>query len=89
MQIETEQDFVKLDQQFTEWRRRFPMFAHDVKNIKRAVNNHIQNHSRIMVDYRRTHNKSLLDAAQKEIDSINRILDTVAKLELMALLDQR
>jgi hypothetical protein len=89
MQIETEQDFAKLDQQFSEWRRRFPMFAHDVKNIERAINEHIQNHSRIMVDYRRTHNKSLLVHAHKEIDSINRILDTVAKLELMALLDQR
>jgi hypothetical protein len=89
MQIETEQDFAKLDQQFLEWRRRFPMFVHDVKNIERAIKEHIQNHSRIMVDYRRTHNKSLLVRAQKEIDSINRILDTVAKLELMALLDQR
>ena len=89
MQIETEQDFAKLDQQFSEWRKRFPMFVHDVKNIERAINVHIQNHSKIMVDYRRTHNKSLLDTAQKQINSINQILDTVAKLELMALLSQR
>jgi light-regulated signal transduction histidine kinase (bacteriophytochrome) len=89
MQIETEQDFAKLNQQFSEWRKRFPMFAHDVKNIERAINNHIQNHSRIMVDYRRTHNKSLLETAKKEINSINQILDTAAKLELMALLNQR
>ena len=88
MQIETEQDFAKLDQQFIEWRRRFPMFAHDVKHIEKSINNHIQQHSRIMVDYRRTHNKSLLVNAQHEIDSINRILDTVAKLELMAILGQ-
>ena len=89
MKIENEHDFAKLDQQFSEWRKRFPMFVHDVRSIERSIDAHIQNHSRIMVDYRRTHNKSLLDTAQKEIDSINRILDTVAKLELMSLLSRR
>jgi hypothetical protein len=89
MQIESERDFEKLQNQFNQWRRQFPMFTHDVREIEKNINQHVQNHSRIMVDYRRTKNKTYLDKAQLEIDSINRILNTVSKLELMALLSQR
>ena len=89
MQIESEKDFDKLQDQFIRWRRQFPMFTHDIKEIEKNINRHIQEHSRILVDYRRTKNKSYIDKAQVEIDAINRILTTVSKLELMALLSQR
>jgi hypothetical protein len=89
MQIETDDDFSKLQDQFMQWRRQFPMFSHDVREIEKNINQHVQTHSRIMVDYRRTHNKTYLEKAQLEIDAINRILNTVSKLELVALLSQR
>ena len=49
---------------------------------------HIQNHSIALVFYRQTHKKKYLEDAQKEIDGINRIVSTVEKLELMAMLSQ-
>jgi hypothetical protein len=88
MQIESDKDFVKLRQQYSVWRKRFPMFTHDVQQIEKIIDHHIQTHSRIMVNYRQTHSRSYLERAQKEIDSINQIVATVEKLELMAMLSR-
>ena len=86
MQIASEKDFPELRNQFTLWRRRFPMFAHDVKQIERVIEQHITNYSKHLVEYRRTHQKKYLEHAQVEIDEINRVLQLVSKLELMAML---
>jgi hypothetical protein len=88
VRIESDKDFVELQQQFSLWRKRFPMFTHDVQQVERIVNQHIQAHSRIMVLYRQTHSKSYIEKAQQEIDAINRVLATVEKIELMSLLSR-
>ena len=88
MKIESEQDFKELQNQFGVWRKRFPMFTHDVQQIERMINMHIQEHSKIMVAHRQTHSRSHLESAQKEIDAINQIISTVEKLELMAMLSR-
>jgi hypothetical protein len=88
MQVESEKDFKELRNQFAAWRRRFPMFRHDVNQIESIIETHIQNHSIALVFYRQTHKKKFLEDAQQEIDAINRILSTVGKLEIMALLSQ-
>ena len=86
MQITSESDFKQLRAQFSIWRNRFPMFTHDVQRIEKIIDNHIQTHSKIMVQHRQTKSRAYLEKAQREIDSINQILTTVEKLELMALL---
>jgi hypothetical protein len=89
MQIESDKDFSELRNQFLVWRKRFPMFAHDVHQIEKIIDSHIQQHSKIMVLHRQTHSRSYLEKAQLEIDSINRTLATVEKLELISLLHRR
>jgi hypothetical protein len=64
------------------------MFVHDVQQIEKIIDRHIQQHSKIMVLHRQTHNRSYLEKAQLEIDSINRTLATVEKLELMSMLSR-
>ncbi len=86
MQIESEEDFPELRKQFTVWKKRFPMFIHDVRQIEHIIEKHIQNYSIALVHYRQRHSTSYLQIAQKEIDEINRVLSTVGKLELMAML---
>lgn len=86
--INSEKDFAQLDQQFAAWRKRFPMFAHDVTQIQAIVQQHITQHSQIMVRHRQTKSRSYLAAAQLEIDAINQVLATVEKLELMAMLSR-
>jgi hypothetical protein len=86
MQIESDKDFQTLRDQFSQWRKRFPMFKHDVQQIEHIINTHIQSHSKLMVLYRQTHNRSYLEKAQLEIDAINRVILTVEKIELMAML---
>ena len=88
MQIESDKDFTELRNQFSVWRKRFPMFVHDVQQIEKIIDSHIQQHSKIMVMHRQTHNRSYLERAQREIDAINRTLDTVEKLELMSMLSR-
>jgi hypothetical protein len=62
------------------------MFIHDVHQIEHIIEQHIQNHSIIMVQYRQTHSRACLEKAQLEIDAINRVISTVEKIELMAML---
>ena len=88
MKVESEQDFNKLREQFTAWRNRFPMFVHDVQRIEKIINQHITAHSKIMVMYRQTKNRSYLEKAQQEINTINTVLATVEKMELMSLLSR-
>jgi hypothetical protein len=88
VKIESDKDFEQLRAQFSAWRRRFPMFTHDVQRIEKIIDEHIQTHSKIMVMYRQTHSRSYLEKAQQEIDSINKIIDTVEKMELMAMLSR-
>ncbi len=89
MQVESDKDFPELRKRIHDWRKRFPMFAHDVNQIEHIIEQHIQNFSIAGVHYRQTKSKKFLEIAQKEIDEINRVLLTVEKLELMALLSQR
>jgi hypothetical protein len=88
MKVESDQDFKKLREQFTVWRNRFPMFIHDVQRIEKIINQHITAHSKIMVMYRQTKNRSYLEKAQQEINTINTVLATVEKMELMSLLSR-
>ncbi len=88
MQIQSDSDFKELRQQYVTWRKRFPMFSHDVQRIEKMIDEHIQTHSKIMVQYRQTKNKSYLEKAQLEIDAINKIIETVEKIELMAMLSR-
>jgi hypothetical protein len=88
MQIQSDKDFQTLRDQFSQWRRRFPMFKHDVQQIEHIINTHIQSHSKLMVLHRQTHNRSYVEKAQLEIDAINRVILTVEKIELMSLLSR-
>jgi len=88
MQIESDKDFQELRNQFSQWRQRFPMFKHDVRQIEQIINTHIQSHSKLMVLHRQTHSRSYLEKAQLEIDAINRVILTVEKIELMSMLSR-
>ena len=88
MKVESDKDFKQLRDQFTAWRLRFPMFTHDVQRIEKIINQHITAHSKIMVLYRQTKNRSYLEQAQREINAINAVIATVEKMELMSLLSR-
>jgi len=88
MKVETDQDFKQLREQFDVWRKRFPMFTHDVQRIEKIINQHITAHSKIMVLYRQTHSNAHLERAQQEINAINSVLSTVEKIELLSLLSR-
>lgn len=88
MEIKSDKDFTELRQYMNTLSKRFPMFRHDVSQIERIIEEHIKNYSIALVNYRQSHQKNYLEKAQLEIDSINRILSTVGKLELMAMLSQ-
>ena len=88
VQIESERDFTELRRHIDGYHRRFPMFRHDIAKIENIIEEHIKQYSIAMVHHRQSHNRHYLTQAQQEIDEINRVLSTVGKLELMALLSQ-
>ncbi len=88
MRVESDADFPELRRQLAAWRKRFPMFVHDVNRIEHMVEHHIQNFAIAGVNYRQTKQKRYLEIAQKELDEINRIIGTVSKMELMAILSR-
>ena len=89
MHVESDKDFPEIRKQFNVWRKRFPMFTHDVNQIEHIIEQHIQNFAIAGVHYRQTKSKTYLEKAQYELDEINRVLSTVEKLELMAILGRR
>jgi hypothetical protein len=88
MQIESENDFIKLRQHIDAWHKKFPLFRHDVVKIENAVEEHIKQYSIAMVHYRQSHKKHFLEQAQNHIGEINRIINVAEKMELMSILSQ-
>ena len=88
MQVESDKDFPEMRKQFARWRKNFPMFKHDVSRIENIVESHVQQYSKLLVNYRQTHSKTYLEQAQVQINEINRVLSTVEKIELMAMLSR-
>ncbi len=88
MYVESDRDFPELRKQFNVWKKRFPMFRHDVNQIEHIVEQHIQNFAVAGVHYRQTKSKKYLEIAQQELDAINRVMATVEKIELMAMLSR-
>lgn len=88
MEVSTEEDFKELRTHLNLWRKRFPMFTHDVTKIENIVETHIQNHSIALVHYRQTKQKIYLERAEHEIQEINRVVALAEKAQLMAILSQ-
>ena len=86
IEVKTWKDFEKLHEQFAKWRKRHPMFTHDVRAIENSVSVHMKNHMDHLIKYRQTKRDYHLENAQAELDNINSLLHTVSKSELMALL---
>jgi hypothetical protein len=89
MQIESEKDFPELRERFNKWRKSFPMFTHDVKKIEDTVEQQIKEYSVSLIHYRQSKKRYYLEQAQTHIDEINRVVATVEKIELVALLSRR
>ena len=86
--IKNYNDFPKLRDQLTKWRKRFPMFAHDVKQFDTILEKHMKLHMDYIIKYKQTKRDAWLVKAQEELDHINRIITAISKVELIALLSK-
>jgi len=86
--INSPDDFDKLDREFANLLRLFPIFARDINRVRTTVNTHRDNCSRILVTVRRTKNQAHLKELQKEIDAINAIMSTISQYTLIAMLSR-
>lgn len=86
LEIKSPDDFSKLDEEFLNLHRLFPMFAHDINKVRATVDKHREQCSRYLVDYRRSKRDGYLIDAQHEIDAINTLMKTVSQYKLMAIL---
>lgn len=88
LEISSHEDFDKLRDQFQKWKRRFPMFIHDVRKIEDAVEKHMKKYMDYRIRHRQTKNEVHIHSAQEQIDRINELMKAVSKVELMALLSR-
>ena len=86
--ITSHKDFDKLRTQLDKWRRRFPMFGHDIRTIQKSIEVHMKNYMEFLIKYKQTKSDRHIENAQAEIDKINALMNTISKVELMALLSK-
>ena len=86
--ITSHKDFDKLRTQLDKWRRRFPMFGHDIRTIQNSIEVHMKNYMEFLIKYKQTKSDRHIENAQAEIDKINALMNTISKVELMALLSK-
>jgi len=89
MEIRSDKDFPALRQYLRDMAIRHSIFKKDVQRIEKSIEDHITRYSKHLVKYRQTKSERYVEHAYVEIDEINRILKTVEKIELMALLSRR
>jgi len=87
-EITSHEDFNKIRDQLDKWKKRFPMFSHDVRRIQDAIEVHMKNYMDHLIKYKQTKSNHCIDRAQEELDKINGLLNTISKVELMALLSK-
>ena len=88
LEIKSHEDFNKLRNQLTKWRKRFPMFTHDIRSIQNSIEVHMKNYMDFLIKYKQTKKDRYIESAQSEIDKINTLMNTISKVELMALLSK-
>ncbi len=88
LEITSHEDFNKLRDQLTKWRKRFPMFTHDIRSIQNSIEVHMKNYMDFLIKYKQTKKDRYIESAQSEIDKINMLMNTISKVELMALLSK-
>jgi len=88
LEIKSHEDFDKLREQLQKWRKRFPMFSHDVRRIQDSIDVHMKNYMDYLIKYKQSKKERYIENAQGEIDNINALLNTISKVELMALLSK-
>jgi hypothetical protein len=89
IEINSHEDFNKLRTQLDKWRKRFPMFGHDIRTIQNSIEVHMKNYMEHLIRYKQTKSDHCISNAQSEIDKINALMNTISKVELMALLSKR
>ena len=88
IEINSHEDFNKLREQLIKWRKRFPMFAHDVRRIQSSIEIHMKNYMDHLIRYKQTKSERCIENAQMEIDKINALMNTISKVELMSILSK-
>ena len=60
LEIKSHEDFDKLREQLSKWRKRFPMFTHDIRTIQNAIEVHMKNYMDFLIKYKQTRKFSQL-----------------------------
>jgi len=86
--ITSHEDFNRLRSQLDKWRKRFPMFSHDIRTIQNSIEQHMKAYMEHLIRYKQTKSEHCIANAQAEIDKINELMNTISKVELMAILSK-
>ena len=88
LEIESHKDFDKLRAQLDQWRKRHPMFGHDIRTIQSSIEHHMKAYMECLIKFKQTKSDRHIENAQLEIDKINTLINSISKAELMAILSK-
>ena len=54
LEIKSHEDFDKLREQLQKWRKRFPMFSHDVRRIQDSIDIHMKHYMDYLIKYKQS-----------------------------------
>ena len=81
--------FAEVRSTIRKYKKKFPMFVHDVNRLENSIEHHIKQHGNYMVQYRQSKKESFAEKANIELDKIKNLIDEIEKIELIIHLSKK
>lgn len=86
---ETIEAYLAQRKQLEQWIRHHPMFAHEIRRIKKTIDKKMEERDDMLVMYRQTHKDHYKEKARILLLHAQNHIKTFSKLELLATLSKR
>ena len=89
MIVKYEDDFPRLARHIRNYKKRFPMFMHDIRKLESNIEQLKKEYSFYTIKQKQSKSEHYLTQANQKIEEINQVILLIDKIELMAILSRR
>ena len=88
MIVKYEDDFPRLSRHIRNYKKRFPMFMHDIRKLESNIEQLKKEYSFYIIKHKQTKSEHYLTQANQKIEEINQVILLIDKIELIAILSR-
>ena len=88
MIVKYEDDFPRLAKHIRNYKKRFPMFIHDIRKLENNIDQLKKEYSFYIIKYKQNKSETYLLQAEQKIAEINQVILLIDKIELLAILSK-